>query len=402
MTGYWAAMQKPPHLSAVVTYESSVDLYQAARKGGILGANFQIHWYNNIVIPQQSGSGTLSAEELAANRVDYPGLVEKDEYPDGDSWRILKDLRKLSDIEVPIYISGNWTDSEIHLPGNIRAYNDVSSKHKWLEMHTGNHLALYYDPEHVKLQKSFFDYFLKDDSNSDILSVPRIRLVTHHGNQTLYHEEKAFPPADAEDVSFYLTPSGTLSLARPSTNNKKRFEYLGLTGSVTFELDQVFTEPFEILGTPYVELEVATEAEDQDIFLTLRAFNSDGKVFILEGNHSEPNEHFAKGYWRLSHRDEVDAGFKNQKVKVPKQPVVSRSPVKKGQVYHVTIPFLPAAFLFDQGQKLSLEIGAEDTHSTIPPMRHDGGDREPGRFGGKNIVFSGGRLVLPKVKRPIS
>ncbi|KAM6506701.1 hypothetical protein FSOLCH5_013676 [Fusarium solani] len=401
MTGYWAAMQQPPHLAAVVTYESAVDLYQAARKGGILGANFQVHWYNNTVIPHQSGSDTLSAEELAANRTDYPGLVAKHEYPDGDSWRILKELRKLSDIEVPIYISGNWTDSEVHLPGNIRAYNGVSSEHKWLEMHTGNHLAFYYDADHMARQRSFLDFFVKGDEKSGILSMPRIRLITHHGDQTLYREEQAFPPPDAEDVSLYLTPSQTLSLAGPPTASKKKFEYPGLTGTLTFELESPFTEPFEILGTPYVELEVATEAEDQDIFLTLRALNNVGKPMLLEGNHSEVNEHFAKGYWRLSHRDEVDAGFRDQKDKVPKQPVVPRSPVEKGKVYSVTIPFLPAAFLFDRGQKLSLEIGAQDTLSTIPPMRHDGGDREPGRFGGKNIIFSNGRLVLPRVRRTV-
>ena len=402
MTGYWAAMQKPPHLSAVVTYEAAVDLYQAARKGGIIGANFQTHWYNNIVVPSQSGSETLSADQLTANRVDYPALVGKDEYPDGESWRLLKELRKLSDIEVPIYISGNWTDSELHLPGNIRAYNGVSSKHKWLEMHTGNHLEFYYHPDHVVLQKSFLDYFLKEEKESGILSVPRIRLITHRGNQTFYREdEKAFPPPDAEDISFYLTPSQTLTLTRPPTGSKKRFEYPGLTGTLTFELDFPFSEPFEILGTPYVELEVATEAEDQDIFLTLRVLDAHGKPVILEGNHSEPNEHFAKGYWRLSHRDEIDEGFRDQGVKVPSQPVVPRSPVEKGKVYNVTIPFLPTAFLIDRGQKLSVEIGAQDTLSTIPPMRHDGGEREPGRFGGKNIIFSHGRLALPRVSRAV-
>ncbi|CAH0020304.1 unnamed protein product [Clonostachys rhizophaga] len=402
MSGYWAAMQRPPHLSAVISYEASVDLYQAARKGGILGANFQIHWYNNIVLPYQCGSKTLSATELAANRVDYPALVAQDEYPDGESWRLLKQLRKLSDIEVPLYISGNWTDSEVHLPGNILAYRDISSEQKWLEMHTGNHLACYYKSEHVALQKSFLDYFLKGDEESGILSIPRVRLITHRGNQTLYREnEITFPPLDAQNVILHLTPSQELSFAEPPGNNKKKFEYAGLTGTLTFELETLLTEPFEILGTPYVELEVATEAEDQDIFLTLRAFDSDGKVFILEGNHSEPNEHFAKGYWRLSHRDEVAAGFGQENGGIPSQPVVSKAPVEKGRVYNVKIPFLPTAFVLDQGQKLSLEIGAQDTLSTIPPMRHDGGDREQRRFGGKNIIYSHGKLVLPRVQRPL-
>ena len=403
MCGYWAAMQKPPHLVCIVSYEAAVDKYQAVRKGGIFGAKFQPHWYNNIVLPYQAGraNGRLNPEQLAANRADYPTLVSKDEFPDGEVWRILKETRRLSDIEVPFYLAGNWTDCELHLPGNIRAYNGISSKQKWLEMHTGNHLAWYHDKDHVVLQKKFFDYFLKGDKDSGILSVPRIRLIQHRSTGTFYREgEEAFPPPDAKDVAFYITPSQTLSLNQP-VDERKSFVYEGLTGTITFELESNFTESFELMGTPYVELEVATEAEDQDIFLTLRAFDKDGKVIILEGNHSEPNEHFAKGFFRLSHREEIHAGFKAQRVKVPSQPLVPRSAVEKGKIYSVTIPFLPAAFLFEKGQKLSLEIGAQNTASTIPPMRHDGGERNPERFGGKNTIVSHGKLVLPRIKRPI-
>lgn len=400
MIGYIAAMQKPPHLTCVVAYEASHDIYQSTRRGGIGGENFHAHWYKNVVIPYQSGNADkrLDAAQLAANRADYVGLIRDYEYPDSDLWKIFKQ-RRLSDIDVPLYTAGNWTDSEVHLPGNILSFNKSSSKEKWLEMHTGNHLAWYHHPEHVALQRKFLDYFLHGIKDSGILDIPRIRLIQHHSEGSFYREhEAAFPPPDAEERSFYLTPDKKLSLARQA-GREQAFEYEGLTGTVTFELDSTFREPFEILGTPFVEIQVSTEAEDSDIFLSLRALDANGKPFILGGNHGEPNEHFAKGYFRLSHREEVEAGF-NEYERVPFQPLAPRSKVEKGKVYTLTIPFNPAAFYLKAGQSISLEIGAQDTASTIPPMRHDGGDRVARRFEGKNTLLSGGRLVLPQVQRP--
>lgn len=72
MVGCWATMQKPPHLTCVLSYESACSIYQAVRRGSIYSDNFHFHWFHNLVVPHQRGSrdGSLSADELAANRVD--------------------------------------------------------------------------------------------------------------------------------------------------------------------------------------------------------------------------------------------------------------------------------------------------------------------------------------------
>jgi hypothetical protein len=71
----------------------------------------------------------------------------------------------------------------------------------------------------------------------------------------------------------------------------------------------------------------------------------------------------------------------------------------KGKVYSVLVPLYPAAFLFDQNQMFTLEIGSVNTPSTIPPMRHEGGDRLSEHFQGENIIFSHGKLISPRVQR---
>ncbi|RAK76708.1 CocE/NonD family hydrolase [Aspergillus fijiensis CBS 313.89] len=399
MVGYWASMQRPPHLACVMSYESACSMYQAARRGGIYSNNFQSHWYHNIVVPYQGGrqDGTLTEEQLAANRVDYPKLLTLTEYPTDGAWAVLEKVRKLSDIEVPFYSAGNWTDPELHLPGNIRAFNGISSQYKWLEMHTGNHLGAFYEPDHIALQKKFLDHFLFDKKANGMLDVPRIRLLQHHGTETLYREnEVSFPPADAEDVSFYLTPEKKLSLALPS-GSKETFAYAGFKESLKFSLESPFSESFELLGSPYLELEVSTQAKDLDLFVYLRAVDADGNVIVLRGNHGEPMDTFARGYFRLSHRDEVAKDFLKEKVLAQKS--MARSEVTQGKVYSVLVPLYPAAFLFDPNQRLELEIGSVNTPSTIPPMRHEGGDRLPDRFECENVIFSHGKLVLPRVRQ---
>ncbi|KAI8670559.1 PepX-C domain-containing protein [Fusarium keratoplasticum] len=399
MVGYWAAMQKPPHLTCVVSYEAQCNMYQSSRRAGIYSHNFQSHWYNNIVVPQQAGrdGGILSEEALVKNRVDFPGVCLNTEYPTEGVWDVLGRVRKLSGIEVPIYLAGNWTDPELHLPGNIRAYNGASSKFKWLEMHTGNHLAAFYDPEHIRRQRQFLDYFLFAKADNGMMDVPKIRLIQHHGTSTFYREsEQRFPPPDSEDVTFYLNPNKTLSLVEPK-ELKMAFDYQGLRDNIEFTLDYPFADSFEILGSPYLELEVVTEAQDLDLFIYLRALTADRQPIILVGNHGEPMDSFARGYFRLSHRKEIETDFTRDKV--ISQPPVPKSDVVPGKKYTITVPLFPAAFLFDQGQSLQLEIGSVNSKSVIPAMRHEGGDRTEERFGGRNVIFSHGKLVLPRVHR---
>jgi predicted acyl esterase len=183
----------------------------------------------------------------------------------------------------------------------------------------------------------------------------------------------------------------------PPSGSKESFAYAGFKESLQFLLESPFPESFELLGSPFLELEVCTHAKDLDLFIYLRAVDVDGNVIVLRGNHGEPMDSFARGYFRLSHRDEVAKDFVEEKVLAQKP--MARSEVTQGKVYSVLVPLYPAAFLFDQNQRFSLEIGSVNTPSTIPPMRHEGGDRLPERFQGENVIFSHGKLVLPRVRR---
>jgi len=395
MVGYWAAMQKPPHLTCVLAYEAACDMYQAVRRGGVYSSNFHEHWYHNIVVPyQRSCKEGDDDKSPAASRVDYNDIIETCEYPDQGPWPVLFEARKLSDIQIPFYTAGNWTDPELHLPGNIMAFNEISSEHKWLEMHTGNHLAAFYEKDHIEKEKQFLDYFLKDAKDNGMLDVPRTRVQVRRGQDTFYRVEQSMPPRDAQSTKLFLTRDRKLAHDEPSSK-AEAFEYEGLTGSVTF-LSEPFNEQLDVLGSPYLELQVSTEAEDLDLFVYLRALDSEGQPVVLPGNHGEPTVSFSRGFWRLSHRDEQAQFLKDG---YPKVIPTARSRVEKGKVYDVVVPLFPTSYCFDKGYKLQVEIGSVDEKGTIPPMQHTGGDRTKARFGGKNSFLSNGCLVLPHVAR---
>lgn len=395
MAGYWAAMQKPPHLAAVVSYESSCDLYTADYKGGIYSAPIQAHWLKNLVLPQQRGRQEGESEEaLKANCADYLQAFES-EFRSQGIWAVLDRVRRISDIEVPFYLAGNWSDCELHLPGNILAFNRISSKHKWLEMHNGNHLAVFYSPEHIEYQRKFLDHFLMGKTENGMLEVPAVRLAIRNGVREFYRAERAFPPPDVKLASFFLTPDQRLSTDAP-TSRPVPFELAGLSGRLTLQ-SPIFEDTFEVLGTPYLELEVSTEAKDMNLFLTIRARDLQDEIVVLCGNHDEPMDSFCRASFRLSHREDDKTALLRQKV--PTLDASSPVAVERGKVYSVVIPLLPTTYVFDKGTRFELELGTMDPEGTIPIFQHVGGDMTEDRFGGRNTIFSHGRLVLPTVRR---
>ncbi|KAF1953130.1 alpha/beta-hydrolase [Byssothecium circinans] len=387
MVGYAAAMQKPPHLAAVVSYESGCDAFLSDRKGGIYSEGFMAHWYNNIVIPYQRGQ----------EKIDYVKVLHDNEYRSQGPWAVFDRTRKLSDIEVPFYLAGNWSDPELHLPGNLVAFNEISSQHKWIEMHNGNHLAAYYLPHQIAAQKQFLDHFLLDKKHNDMLEVPRIRLTITHGLDEYYRSESAFPPPDAEETSFFLAPDRKLEFFSPR-GSPVPFEYEGLQGRLTFQGPK-FPEQFEVLGTPYLDITLSTEARDMDLFITVRAQDVNGKTVILRGNHDEPMPSFCRASFRLSHRGERNDLLSQ---KIPVISALNPATVEPGKAYEVIVPLTPTTYVFDAGCSFEIELGATDPVGTIPIAQHVGGDRTEERFGGKNTIFSHGRLVFPRVRRDVS
>ena len=79
-------------------------------------------------------------------------------------------------IKIPTLIGATWTDKQLHLRGDLRAWRTISTplKYKWLYTMSERKWQGLYTPEEArKTQLMFFDYFLKG-KDSGIMQVPRV------------------------------------------------------------------------------------------------------------------------------------------------------------------------------------------------------------------------------------
>ncbi|KAF9699442.1 hypothetical protein EKO04_002478 [Ascochyta lentis] len=398
MACYWAAMHQPPHLSAIVPYEALTDKYaDTTRQGGLWHSGFQSHWFNNIIVPTQYGKlEGLSEEQLAKQRFDFTKLATEWVWRSEGPWPVFDRVRDLAKIKVPMLTAGNWMDSEVHLPGNPRSFEQASSEWKFLEMHTGNHLAAYYDPDQIQRQLQFLDFFLKGKKNNGLPSAPRIDLLIRRGTENFYRVESAWPPKDAIQTPLYLAPKNSLSFDQYEASSvDDAISYAGLTGTNVFQTEPL-KEKLEILGFPHLDLTVSTDAKDMDIFVYFYVIDPNGKKLVFRGNHDEPAVSFIRSWYRLSNRTLSSTS-------TPDRPVLEQmkpAPVEKNQWYDVKVPVVCTSMIIEPGHRLAIALRANDEEEIIPPMRHVGPDRTEDLLSGTNRIRLGGKLVLPIVKRP--
>ncbi|OGA52988.1 MAG: hypothetical protein A3F74_17775 [Betaproteobacteria bacterium RIFCSPLOWO2_12_FULL_62_58] len=215
-----AAALQPPHLAAICVWEGWVDNYRDSNRHGGIICVFRKNWQDMQVKTVQHGVGergarsrvtgelvcgpeTLSDVELVKNREDLWASVLSRPL-DGPYYR--ERSGDLSKVVVPLLSAANWGGQGLHPRGNFEGYMRAASKHKWLEVHGGSHWAPFYTDYGVKLQKRFFDYFLKGIANGWDRQ-PRVQLqVRHPGEKFVLRNENEWPLARTQWTRFYLDP----------------------------------------------------------------------------------------------------------------------------------------------------------------------------------------------------
>ncbi|KAF1980313.1 alpha/beta-hydrolase [Bimuria novae-zelandiae CBS 107.79] len=331
MSCCWAAMHQPPHLAAIIPYEALTDMYGDRSEG---------------------------------------------------PWPVLDLTRDLSKIKVLILTAGNWMDSEVHLPGNPTSFERASSEWKFLEMHTGNHLAAYYESTQIQRQLEFLDYFLKGKTDNALNGAHRIGLLIRRGTHNFYRAENSWPPKDITLTPLYLAPMETPSFEQyNASSNDDSISYAGLAGKSFFQTVPM-RENFEILGYPCLELTVSTDARGMEIFVYLYVIDPEGKKLVFRGDHDEPAVSLVRSWFRLPVLDQMKP-----------------APVEKNKHYDVKIPIPPTSIIIEPGHRLAIALRASDEEEIISPMRHVGPDRPDDILSSTNKIVLGGKLMVPVVKR---
>jgi predicted acyl esterase len=423
MNQWQAAPLKPKHLAAICVWEGSSDYYrELCRHGGIL-SDFLSTWYPRQVTAVQHGVGergaksvvtgepvagpqTLPESELANNRVDSDGEAARRELID-DYYR--PRLPRFEDIEVPLLSAANWGGMGLHPRGNFEGYLRAGSKEKWLEVHGDTHFTLFYADYGQKLQKLFYDRFLKGEDNG-WEQQPKVLLnIRHPGEKFVARAETEWPLARTQWTKFFLDPAGALRSKAPQGATTLAYATTG--DGVTFSTPPM-TAPMEITGPVAAKLFVASDTTDADLFLVLRVFDPAGKEVVFIGSN-DPRTPVGLGWLRASHRKldpALSRPYRPYHTHDEKQPLAPGVPVE------LDIEIWPTSIVVPAGYRLALTVRGKDyeydgTDAAVPhaaypmkgvgPFTHtDPQDRPMSIFGGTNTLhFASGQM--PYVLLPV-
>jgi predicted acyl esterase len=419
-----AAALQPPHLAAMCVWEGWVDYYRDSVRHGGIACTFRKNWQEMQVKTVQHGRGergpksrvtgelvcgpeTLSEEELARNRGDmWAGVLA---HPLMDDY-YRERTADLSKVAAPLLSAANWGGQGLHPRGNFEGFMRAASKQKWLEVHGGSHWAPFYTDYGVKLQKRFFDYFLKGlDNGWD--RQPRVLLqVRSPGEKFVERHENEWPLARTQWTKFYLDPRDRKLTTTPAPGGTLAYDMMG--EGVTFSMPPMERDT-EITGPSALKLFISSSTSDADIFAVLRVYDPAGKEVLFQGA-LDPKTPVGQGWLRASQR-KLDA-----QRSLPYRPYHThdeKQPLKSGEIYALDVEIWPTCIVVPAGYRVVLTIrgkdyehdGAAATLSNMKnPMRgcgpfvhDDPTDRPLEVFGGKVTLHVGpqhpAHVLLPVI-----
>ncbi len=236
MNQYQVAALEPPHLMAMCPWEGASDFYrEMGRHGGILST------FTHRLVPPPGVDRAVwawlaSREELHNRRIGRRSgnaagggaraqscRVRSRQSRNTAGWTsgIAISIADWSKVKTPMLSAGNWGGQGLHLRGNVEAFVQAASEQKWLEVHGLEHWTHFYTDYGIKLQKQFFDHYLKGADNGWEKS-PRVRLnIRHVGSTFVERFENEWPLARTQWTKYYLDLNGKALSATPLKTEQK-------------------------------------------------------------------------------------------------------------------------------------------------------------------------------------
>ena len=126
MYQWMGAVLNPPHLKAFIPNDGMADVFRDLYSHGGVPETLLSSGYRHTF---GYGNGT--------NMVEVPPNHESATLPSSsDFWNAIQPFKnRLHEIMVPVYVISGFSNSGLHTRDSIRAYLDVASQHKYLELH---------------------------------------------------------------------------------------------------------------------------------------------------------------------------------------------------------------------------------------------------------------------------
>jgi predicted acyl esterase len=418
-----AAVEKPPHLKAIMPIAGTFDLYESATHHGLMSSGFLTPflymigmtsghtnklWRSKLMDAMRALLLTPAIHkkfETANGEAAIAGLkvllnLHHDPHPWDDLWRAIaaehpfrdawwedRNLLPLLDrIEVPIYLGCDWQNVPLHLPHTFTAYERLrNSKHVQVAMMGAHGLAWPWESLHIEAL-AWFDHWLKE-KDTGILDGRRFRYVLPEAEG--WRTADAWPVLEAAHHAYALRADGGLGEDEGEAGSRT---YMNLGGGLNRPRASETDPP------PFLQWTTATLSRDLDLIGPIElqldaACTAPDTAFIAVLQDVDENENAVNvtaGYLRASLRA-VDQATSRRGA--PVLPCRTFEAVPIGEKVSYRIPLVPNARRFRAGHKLRLCLTTDDQNADRPALlefRHASVGTSS-----VNTVFSSSRLLLP-------
>ncbi len=331
---YFAAVQHPPHLSAICPWEGFSDVYRDfVYPGGVRENGFSRLWFHK----------TSQVARLRTNLE-----IEANRHTDRDAFWAER-AAPLEEIEAPMLVCASFSDHSLHTRGSFEAYRRSASMQKWIYTHRSGKWSTYYGQEATETRLRFFDHFLKGADNGwDKEPAVRLAIYDTGSKPVSVTKEEAWPPNDLTWQRLWLCADMALTHApgRPwAISFDARGKGIRFSWTVTDDID--------IIGPMALRLPIELKGvDDMNLFAGIRKFRR-GQEILFEGSYGYARDIVSKGWQRAAHR-ELDASLAT-----PAQPVHTDSrvePLTPGKIVPLEIELRQHATRFLQNDILCLEL----------------------------------------------
>ena len=423
MTQMEAAVEKPPHLKAIMPVAATFDLYEGANHHGLLSTSFITPflamvgmtsghtnrlWRSKLLdavrhllltpaihkkFSTMNGEAAITGLKVLLNLHHDPHPWDDlwraicVEHPARDAWWDERDLTPILDkIEIPVYLGCDWQNVPLHLPSTFPAFVGLkNSPHVRVAMLGEYGLTWPWESLHVEAL-AWFDHWLKGQ-HTGILEGQRFRYVLPGAEGWRAADTWPLPEVRYETLALRADGSlradegskgsRTLMTLGPGLNRAQASE-TDPPSSLTWDSEPLAAD-LDVVGDIELALEAVSTASDTAWIAILQDVEPDGAVVDVTG-----------GYLRAGFRELDESASRPG---APVLPFRNFKPVPIGKSAQYRIPLVANARRFKAGHRLRIYLTSDDQDPKKPALmlfRHASVGTSC-----LNTVQSSSRLLIP-------
>ena len=424
MTQLEAAVERPPHLKAILPLAVTADLYEGAVHHGLLSSGFVTPFLSMIgltsdrsdefwrSLPVQLARKVLHAPPLHRKFATMNGeaslvvmrqllklphdphpwdqlwLNAAVKHPLRDEWWDERDLTPLLDrIDIPVYLGCDWENVPLHLPSTFLAWKALADNPN-VRMGMLDRYGLTWPWESLHTEAlAWFDHWLKG-RDTGIVDGDPVRYALPGSDE--WHSAESWPPRGTHR-ELALRTDGTLADDEGEPGAR---EYMVLGAGLNRANPSPIDPPSTLMWTSDPLEEALDMVGDIELRLVAAATASDTAwiAMLQDVSPDETVTDITAGWLRASLR-EVD-----EAASLPGGPVLPcrrAQAVPIGEDVEYRIPLVPNARRFKTGHRIRLILASDDQDPSAPVImnfRHASVGTSS-----LNTVRSSSRLLLPVV-----